>query len=202
MIPADTDPLQPGFAPVRNGHVATIVTHLEMTRPPDLGVPDAPAELARHTEDVDAYRRLFRRVGEDWLWVSRLVMPDTDLTAILQHPEVDVFVVQQAGQDIGLLELDFREAPSAELAFFGLVPEVAGQGLGRWLMAQALSRAWARPISKLSLHTCTLDSPVALPFYLRSGFKPVRREVEVISDPRLSGVIRRGAAPHIPIIEG
>ena len=67
-------------------------------------------------------------------------------------------------------------------------------------MSVAIDRAFARPITKLQIHTCTFDSPVALPFYIRSGFMPVRREIEIVDDPRLTGTIPEGAAAHIPVI--
>ncbi len=195
--------LSRGFHPVPDGHLAAVVTHLEMTAPPaGLAAPDwRDARLVPlGPPDPAAYRRLFRAVGADWLWFSRLRMPEAALVAVLSDPAVDAFVLRRDGADIGLLELDFRAGTEAELAFLGLVPEAAGQGLGRALMAEALRRAWARPIRRLTVHTCTLDSPAALPFYLQWGFTPFRREVEVTPDPRLTGDLPRGAAPQIPVL--
>jgi GNAT superfamily N-acetyltransferase len=87
------------------------------------------------------------------------------------------------------------------LSFFGLTPNLFGQGIGRWLMNRALERAWARPIQRFWTHTCTLDHPDALAFYLRSGFKPIGRRVEVADDPRRAGLLPRSAAPHVPLIQ-
>jgi hypothetical protein len=61
--------------------------------------------------------------------------------------------------------------------------------------------AWAEPIRRFWLHTCTFDHPSALAFYQRSGFTPFRRQVEITDDPRLDGICPRGAARHIPIVE-
>jgi len=41
----------------------------------------------------------------------------------------------------------------------------------------------------------------ALTFYLRSGFRPCRRQVQVADDPRLAGAASPTAAMHIPIIK-
>ena len=46
------------------------------------------------------------------------------------------------------------------------------------------------------------QSAAALPFYLKSGFRAVRREVEIAPDPRLDGTLPATAAPHIPVIAG
>ena len=86
------------------------------------------------------------------------------------------------------------------MSFFGLVPEAIGQGWGRLLMAEALRRAWERPIDRLWVHTCTLDHPRALGFYMRSGFRPYKRAVEIAEDPRLKGYVPLTTAPHIPPI--
>ncbi|MGC1260880.1 MAG: GNAT family N-acetyltransferase [Jannaschia helgolandensis] len=151
--------------------------------------------------NVDWYRDLFTRVGAlDWLWFSRLKMDDATLGAILGDPQVEIFALERADRAEGLLELDFRDGATCELAFLGLTPTLQGAGVGRALMSVAIDRAFARPITKFHIHTCTFDSPVALPFYIRSGFMPVRREIEIVDDPRLTGTIPEGAAAHIPVI--
>jgi GNAT superfamily N-acetyltransferase len=99
-----------------------------------------------------------------------------------------------------MLELDFRESGQCEIAYFGLVPELAGHGHGRWLMAQTLALAWVPGIERLWVHTCTLDHPSALNFYRAQGFVPFARAVETFDDPRLGGVLPRDAAPQIPLL--
>ena len=192
------------FIPVEPGMVATVVTHLEMLdRPKPAPVPPAPLRLVPWKQpDLNAYRTLFRRVGAPWLWFSRLVMAESDLAAILHDPAVEVYAVTDPrGTEVGLLELDFRSLPNCELSFFGLVPELNGKGLGKWLMAQAKSLAWRKGVERFWVHTCTLDSPAALGLYIRSGFTPYGREIETFADPRLAGILPREAAPHIPLLD-
>lgn len=189
---------------VEPGMVATIVTHLDMrARPLPAPIPPAPLRLHRWKQpDSDAYRALFRRVGAPWLWFSRLVMTDAQLRAILDDPAVEVYAVTDPrGTEVGLLELDFRALPDCELGFLGLIAELTGKGLGRWLMAHAQSLAWRKGVERFWVHTCTLDSPGALGFYMRSGFVPFAREVEIFADPRLAGILPRDAAPHTPLLE-
>jgi GNAT superfamily N-acetyltransferase len=191
------------LTPVEPEMVAAIVTHLEMrTRPRPAPVPPAPLRLVRwKSPDLDAYRTLFRRVGEEWLWFSRLVMADDALRAILHNPAVEVYAAADPrGTEIGLLELDFRALPDCELSFFGLAPGYTGRGLGRWMMAQAVSLAWRKGVERFWVHTCTLDSPAAVGFYMRSGFVPFAREVETFADPRLAGILPREAARHVPVL--
>ncbi|HEX2554766.1 MAG TPA: GNAT family N-acetyltransferase [Microvirga sp.] len=191
-----------GYTDLPPGKIATVVTYLEMTRRPRLKArPKDPAwRLVRIDRDIPRYRALFRRVGEPWLWFSRLAMPEAQLAAILGHPDVEAYALQDAGGDIGLVELDFRRSGECELQYFGVVPERVGTGAGRHLMDRAIRRAFARPVARFMLHTCSLDHPAALPFYLRSGFVPTKRAIEVADDPRLTGRVPRGAAPQVPVI--
>lgn len=195
--------LPDGHSDVPAGKLAAIVTHVEMTARPSPRADPVGAWSVRHVETppLDWYRDLYRRVGEDWLWTSRMRMPDAELSAIIQSPSVEIHALSHEGRDEGLLEMDFREPGQCEIVSFGLTAKLVGTGAGRWLMNRAQEIAWSHPITRLWLHTCTLDHPAALAFYQRSGFRPFRRQVEVLDDPRLDGTVPRDAAKHVPVIE-
>jgi GNAT superfamily N-acetyltransferase len=193
--------LSNGYFDVPAGKIAAVVTDFIMTEPPPRR-PD-PVLVQWHFEWIERpqpteYRRLFRRVGAPWLWFSRLQMSDDALQATIGNAAVEIYRLHSDAEDLGLLELDFRESGSCELAFLGVVPTLIGSGAGRWLMNRALDIVWSRAISRFSVHSCTLDHPAALGFYIRSGFRPVRRRVEIADDPRLSGIIEPDAAPGVP----
>jgi len=194
--------LPDGYTDVPPGKLAAVVTSLEMLAPASLRPAPAGTWTLRRVErtQLDWYRDLYDRIGRDWLWVSRLKMSDADLMAILHSPAVQVHTLAVGGCDEGLLELDFRAPDSCELAFFGVTPALVGRGAGRFLMNRAMEIAWSRPVRRFWVHTCTLDHPAALDFYRRSGFQAFRRQIEVIDDPRLSGLLPRDAAPQIPLI--
>jgi GNAT superfamily N-acetyltransferase len=191
-----------GYTDLPPGKIATIVTYLEMREAPVLPSIRQPEgwTLQRIDQDRPRYRSLFRDVGEPWLWFSRAVMADDELAEILDDPMVEAYALHDGAADVGLLELDFRAGDEAELAFLGLVPGFIGQGAGRFLMNEAVRRAFARPIGRFFVHTCTLDSPSALAFYIRSGFTPYRRAIEIADDPRLLGFLPQEAAPQIPLL--
>lgn len=186
---------------VADGELAAVVTYLEMRAPPSTEVPVSTLQLRRlHDPASDQYRALFRKVGAPWLWFSRLVMGDDDLEAIIRHPDVLLFEVAAVEAAVGMLELDFRQPGQCELAFAGLVPELAGQGHGRWLLSEAITRAWRSGVSRVHVHTCSLDHPAALAAYRRAGFVPYKRAVERFPDPRLLGVLPKDCAPQIPLL--
>ncbi len=199
-----------GYTDIPTGRIAAIATTLEMRAPPrprPLPPLYEGLEIRRvERPDLDWYRSLFRRIGEPWLWHSRLRLSDAALGAILHDERVAVWAhsaVEPGGElvsDEGLLELDFRRVGACELAFFGLTPSMTGRGLGRYLMAHAIGEAWRRPIERFWVHTCTLDHPAALGFYIRSGFVPAKRQLEIALDPRLDGTLSPTAAPDVPIL--
>jgi GNAT superfamily N-acetyltransferase len=194
---------QDGYHELAPGKIASVVTYLEMTaRPAPRSVSAAPGLSLRRVEQPDLawYRDLYRRVGADWLWFSRLVMPDDEVRAAISDPRVEVYALTHEGRDEGLLELDLREPPDVELAYFGLAPSMVGRGAGRWLMAQAVELAWRHAPRRFWVHTCSLDHPRALPFYVRSGFRAYKRAVEIADDPRLIGLAPRESAGWLPLI--
>jgi GNAT superfamily N-acetyltransferase len=195
--------LPDGYSDVPAGKIAAVVTHLEMTaRPAPRPDPAGAWSLRRvETPPLDWFRDLYRRVGDEWLWFSRIRMPDAGLSAIIHSPLVEVYALEHEGRDEGLLELDFRDAGQCEIAFFGITAKLIGSGAGRWLMNRALELAWSRPVGRVWVHTCTLDHPAAPAFYQRSGFRAFRRQIEVADDPRLDGTAPRDVARHVPIIE-
>jgi GNAT superfamily N-acetyltransferase len=192
-----------GYYDLPPGKMANVVTCLEMLAPPVRKLTDWPSHLTLQrfaADDLAGFRDVFRKVGSDIMWFSRLIMADEKLNSILADPAVESYKLIQSDEVIGLLELDFRKAGEAELSFFGLKPEAIGMGAGRALMDEALRRAWARPIKRLWVHTCTFDHPAALSFYIRSGFTPYQRMIEIHDDPRLTGKLPRDASRGIPII--
>ena len=68
------------------------------------------------------------------------------------------------------------EGPQTEIAYFGLVPEFVGKGFGKLLLEDCIDKAWELAETRIWLHTCTLDSPSALPNYLNRGFEIFKEE--------------------------
>ena len=190
--------LADGYTRLPPGKLAAVVTYLEMRRPSELPPVDGSFDVERVPRcDPNRYRDLFRRIGSNWLWFSRLRMSDAELCSVIHDSAVDVFVL---GNDEGLLELDRRRFPEIELAFFGVIEALIGSGAGRLLMSIATREAWRHNPERFTVHTCTLDHPRAVAFYMKSGFVPVGRAIEISDDPRLTGDLPRDTAPWFPAI--
>ncbi|MBV9699767.1 MAG: GNAT family N-acetyltransferase [Candidatus Eremiobacteraeota bacterium] len=195
--------LTDGYHSVPAGKIADVQTFLQMREPPTVlrPAPDNGWTLERvQRPDLTRYRALLHRVGDDYLWAVRVRTPDAELERFLRDPSVEAYLLVTGGGDEGILELDFRVARECELSLFGVVRTLVASGAGRWLLNKGIEIAWAHPIDRFWLHTCNLDHPNALAFYQRSGFSPFKREVEIYDDPRVTGVVSKDAAPHVPIL--
>lgn len=194
-----------GYTDLPPGRIANVVTYLEMNARPAPAADSDGGRTVRHVEkpDLEAYRDLYRRIGTDWLWFSRAVMSDAELSALLARPSTEIHFLEQDGVPIGLAELHRGEGGPAnvEIAMFGVVPEATGTGAARQLMNAALAIAWDGDTERVWLHTCSFDHPAALRFYRRSGFTPFKFAIEVSTDPRLDGHLPRTAGPHVALIE-
>lgn len=189
------------YDPVSDGELAAVVTYLEMTEPPSGDPPRGTLRLSRVVRPAaDHYRALFRKIGSPWLWFSRLLMDDAKLESIIHDPGVELYEVAAVEAVVGMIELDFREPGQCELAFIGLVPQLTGEGHGRWLLGEAVRLAWRDGVQRVHVHTCTLDHPAALAAYKRAGFKAYKRAVERFADPRLSGILPADSAPQVPLL--
>src|SRR3546814_433441 len=187
------------------GKLKLTITYLEMTdrpRRPAAPPPLAKIALLRVEEPTVAYYRfLYDTVGENWLWADRRGLPDDRLRQILRDERMSLYVLHIAGAPAGFAELFRHSAELVELSYFGLLPEFIGRRLGPFFLDAAVDLAWQEASERVTVQTCTLDHPKALRLYQRAGFVPVGQETIVKGDPRLTGVIRRGAAPHVPLAE-
>ena len=177
-----------------DGRLEVTVTYLEMIERPSLQAVAPPRHrkiaLLRAERPTHAfYRFLYDRIGKDWLWWERRAMAENDLRAILEDERVEIYVLHVDGVPAGLAELDRRGEPDLELAYFGLMPEFIGMGLGRYLLSHAIDIAWRHEPARLLVNTNTLDHPKALPLYQQCGFRPIEQKTIMMDDPRLNGLI-------------
>ena len=150
------------------------VTYLEMHRRPELVLcPPMPGiTITRARRPTVAFCRFLNdAVGSRWNWIDRKLISDEDLRRIVHHDLVETYVLYVDGTPAGFAELDRRTADQIELAYFGIMPEFLGQGLGRHFLNWSIDRAWSHRPRRLWLHTCELDHEAALPLYQSAGFQ-------------------------------
>ena len=163
-----------------NSTIEVTRTYLEMRNPSELrgAKLDDSSISIEHQRDCSAelFRFLYVEVGKNYYWVDRLPWTDDDIRAYLAQPEISVWLMTYKKEMAGYFELRKCEDGSFELAYFGLIPQFIGRGLGKHLLTWAVEQAWAEGANRVWLHTCTLDDPAALPNYLQRGFQPFKTE--------------------------
>jgi GNAT superfamily N-acetyltransferase len=173
----------------KNQQLECIITYLRMGEPSTQPNPTPPAKnialLHIESPSVEFYRYLYENVGASWLWYERRIIDDANLSAQVIDPQVEIFVLYVGGTPAGYFELNLREMPEIELAYFGLIPGFIGQGLGSFLLRQAIDQAWSHNPKCLWVHTCNFDHPNALSVYQSAGFSPYDQQTTYIDDPRI-----------------
>ena len=170
--------------------VTVVRTYLEQREQPRLpcsAVNNDSIRVIRITEpDVPLFRALYRDVGGPYHWRDRNLMSDDALREHFAQPTVELWVLYVREAPAGFFELQRHSDASVEIVYFGIASTFFGRGLGKHLLTRAVEQAWALSAQRVWLHTCTLDSPSALPNYLARGFEPYKTETyEAQLPPRL-----------------
>jgi GNAT superfamily N-acetyltransferase len=140
-------------------------------------IDDARIRIERVAQcPASFYRYLYREVGRFYHWIDRLPWTDDEIRAHLARPEITLWVMYPEAAPAGYFELERHDDGSVEIAYFGLLQEFLGRGLGKHLLSAAVAQAWTDGANRVWLHTCTLDDPAALPNYLKRGFEPFKKE--------------------------
>jgi len=169
--------------------VTVVRTYLEQRTPEALrpALSKDPALRLHRADpgDVSLFRELYHDVGGAYHWRDRNALSDEQLRAHFRSAGVEVWVLYYEQQPGGFFELQRHGDGSVEIVYFGLTAAFFGRGLGKHLLTRAAESAWALGANRVWLHTCTLDSPVALPNYLARGFAPYRTETyeTAVPDP-------------------
>lgn len=163
------------------------VTFLEMSGKPSVLPPPQPkgkvALLRCDKPSTHFYRYLYDTIGERYYWVDRKRLDPDGLIDVIHDPLNRLFVLYSDGAPAGMAELDLRKAGVANISYFGLMPETIGRGLGHFFLYHTCINAWLEPIARLTVNTCTLDHPRALPLYQRMGFTPYDRQERFVELP-------------------
>lgn len=164
--------------------VEQTVTYLEMTSPDELR-PSATAPDAVTMESVDKASPLipatYHRIGSPYHW-SRVTWSDEEWQKYLSRPHLRHWIATVGGEVAGMVEVEAQAGGNVEITVFGLVPEFVGKGFGGTVLTLGTELAWnAEPVgatcvTRVWLHTSSLDHPQALPNYLSRGFHQFRAE--------------------------
>ena len=163
-----------------------ITTYLEMRSRDQLRPKRADARFqVREKRDGDwrFNRDLYLRVGERWEWIDKRSWKDEQWKEYATAPELRTFAGYYDDALAGYFELHRDTGGGVEIAYFGLLPEFIGRGLGAALLTNAIEEAWSRNggviPARVWVHTCNRDHPDALANYQARGMIIYKVEKEV-----------------------
>lgn len=158
-------------------------TTLEMRHAPADPSPALPDEVRVDlaSEVSPEYARfLYGLVGGPWRWTDRLGWSRQRWLDELAVPGTEFWILYGAGVPLGYLHLQpvsQRDGVHVEIRYFGLTTQAIGRGLGGRLLAYGIHAAWSvsersdlPAVSRVWVHTCSLDGPAALANYQARGF--------------------------------
>ncbi|HEY0368853.1 MAG TPA: GNAT family N-acetyltransferase [Chthoniobacterales bacterium] len=154
-----------------------ITTYLEMTSPNELCAKHSDDPHFRVAEvperDWRLNRSLYLDVGEPWAWNDKRNWSEERWRAYVERDSLRTFVANYDDKIAGYFEL-VRENAEVEIAYFGLLPDFFGRGLGAALLTSAIEEAWRWNATRVWVHTCSLDHPAALRNYEARGMRPFK----------------------------
>ncbi|HSL23804.1 MAG TPA: GNAT family N-acetyltransferase [Vicinamibacterales bacterium] len=155
-------------------------TYLELTSAADFRPARTPSHRAAVQQVLRCppafYRFLYATVGAEYHWIDRLDWTDDQIRSHLAQRNIELRVMYVDGAPAGFFELRRDEDEGVEIAYFGLLKEFFALGLGGYLLSEAVRRAFAEGVSRVWLHTSSLDHPAALHNYLERGFRVFKTE--------------------------
>jgi GNAT superfamily N-acetyltransferase len=167
-------------------------TYLEMHSKDELKSKHTtlPSEVKKVEIPLPEFNRfLYAAVGRDWYWYDRLAWNYAQWKAWVDRPELQTWVLYLQGTPAGYFELERqgdldkqsefeKQSDDVNIAYFGLLPQFIGKGLGGYFLSVAVEKAWAFGAKRVTLNTCTLDHESALKNYLARGFKIYKQKTE------------------------
>lgn len=173
---------------IPQGKVELITWHLEMFAPPQRdkvrSKPEGLEIFQIKETPIHFYRYLYTTIGSPWVWWERRIQSDEVIKQELHDPKFDFYVPYLNHVPIGMVELNCRAFPEVQLNYYGLVPEYCGLGIGGYLLDWMTDLVFAKGTKRFWVHTCSLDSPNALPAYQKAGFKLYNTVTEIVDNPR------------------
>ncbi len=164
-------------AKLREDQISPLVTtYLEMRSAEQLRPKRANAHFeVRELKERDwrFNRDLYFCVGQQWEWIDRRPWTEAQWEEYAEAPELWTFAAYYDGVLAGYYELRGDTKRGIEIAYFGLLPEFIGRGLGGAMLTSAIEQAWSRrggiAPARVWVHTCNRDHPQALANYQARG---------------------------------
>ena len=137
---------------------------------------DYSIEVLR-SEEYQLNKFLYKKIGNKYEWKDRLNWSEKNWIEYISNKNLTTYILKKKDDLVGYFEL-FHHADSkeCEIIYFGILEEYFGKRLGGYLLSYAIKKSFALGVSRIWLHTCSLDHKNALRNYLARGMKIFKTE--------------------------
>ena len=120
----------------------------------------------------------YKNIGKKHKWIDRLIWNEQKWIDYVSSKKVKTYVLKNKNDLVGFFELIFHfEKKEVEIAYFGILEEYQNKKLGSFLLSEAIKTSFDQNISRVWLHTCSLDHKNALNNYIARGMKIFKSEI-------------------------
>ena len=123
----------------------------------------------------------YKNIGKNHNWVDRLSWSEENWVSYLSNKNVLTYVFKFKNDLVGFFELIFHpEKNETEIAYLGILEEYQNKKLGSYLLSEAIKKSFKANVSRVWVHTCSLDHKNALNNYISRGMRIYKTEILTI----------------------
>tara|TARA_B100000575_G_scaffold271569_1_gene252971 strand:+ start:396 stop:899 length:504 start_codon:yes stop_codon:yes gene_type:complete len=120
----------------------------------------------------------YKNIGKKHKWIDRLSWSEEKWINYLSNEKIRTYVLKYRDNLVGFFELIFHtEIKETEIAYLGILEEYQNKKLGSYLLSEAIKKSFAKDVSRVWVHTCSLDHKNALKNYIARGMKIYKTEI-------------------------
>ncbi len=120
----------------------------------------------------------YKSIGKKHKWIDRLSWTEEKWISYASSENVRTYVFKFKNDLVGFFELIFHpEKKETEIAYFGILEEYHNKKLGSYLLSEAIKKSFENNVTRVWVHTCSLDHKNALSNYVSRGMKIFKTEI-------------------------
>ena len=129
-------------------------------------------------ENFQLNKFFYKNIGNSHEWFDRLTWSENKWINYASSKNVVTYILKNKNDLVGFFELIFyKQKKEIEIAYFGILKEYQNKKLGSYLLSEAIKLSFSMNVSRIWVHTCSLDHKNALNNYLSRGMKIFKSEV-------------------------
>ena len=127
--------------------------------------------------DFQLNKFFYKQIGKKHRWIDRLSWSDEKWINYISNKNLETYIICECEELVGFFELLHNpELQETEISYFGLLEEYIGKKCGGYLLSEAINKLFEDGISRVWLHTCSLDHENAIKNYLARGMQIFKSE--------------------------